>query len=162
MSQELKETAYHEAGHAVLMRHFDYRVDRVEVFWNKEDQRWNGKTHREIPKAPTLELQNGLGFSIDHSIPLIETTIALAGCFSQTKYLARLKHADAMFATEQSWDQLFNWMRNMNPERKRAAGPLGWWWRMIGRGLLAGAGGFSGYWDLRRWARRVRVFWARC
>ena len=123
MCQELKEVAYHEAGHAVLMRHFGFPVIEVEVHWNDEDGRWDGKTFRdttlENEKSSSEESEEKTGFCIDLSLQINESIIAIAGCLSQTKYLARLKFADAVFAIDQEWHQLFAWMMDKSPEMQQ-------------------------------------------
>jgi|GEM_PF-6949366 len=117
MSQELREAAYHEAGHALLMRHFGSQVESVEVLWNESELRWDGNTKRSGGSTPLYGTdENGRQY-VDLDGPLQESTIALAGCLSQTKFLARLEDAKAVFSKEQEWSALFEWMNDEQPEQ---------------------------------------------
>lgn len=108
MSSEKKEAAFHEAGHALLMVHYGYTVESVEISYDASNARWDGQCRRT---TDGLKLRQDF-LRFDPTPLLQDAVIAFAGCLSQSKFLGHQAHHDAMFAPLQNWDGLLSWMNS--------------------------------------------------
>jgi hypothetical protein len=107
----LEEVAYHEAGHALLMRHYGIQIKSVNIRLDKDDHLWKGQIDR-MPKDDSSAKFGPAEFQVRFGE---EATIAVAGCLAQTRYLATQIGSDAGYDTDQNWVELFEWMKHENP-----------------------------------------------
>jgi hypothetical protein len=79
----LEESAYHEAGHAVIAHALNLRVNYARVVWDQESSCWNGS----VKATPGLD-----DSALDSQCSLIAASKAkesVAGMLAQAKFMAR-------------------------------------------------------------------------
>jgi hypothetical protein len=61
-------SAYHEAGHTILYAHFGVRVYLIEIFFDDERQRFDG---RNVVQTPQFEVSDGLSVDVSGFVAYI-------------------------------------------------------------------------------------------